>query len=258
MKARSGETGAYVSEAVERLYGARPGDILELPLPTADGRTSVKLRVLGVWRDFARQFGAIAIDLDDYRRLTGDERVNEMSLWLEPGADVAAVQAALRAQAGPDAAIDFATTAELRTISLRIFDRSFAVTRYLQVVAIAIGLVGIAAGLSAQVLARRKEFGLLAHLGVVKREVLLLVAAETAAWLAAGVVVGVVLGIAIGAILVHVVNPQSFNWTMQLLLPWPTIAMLALSVIASGVLTAWIAARAAAGGDTVRAVREDW
>ena len=181
-----------------------------------------------------------------------------MSLWLDPGADVAAVQAALRAQAGPDAAIDFATTAELRTISLRIFDRSFAVTRYLQVVAIAIGLVGIAAGLSAQVLARRKEFGLLAHLGVVKREVLLLVAAETAAWLAAGVVVGVVLGIAIGAILVHVVNPQSFNWTMQLLLPWPTIAMLALSVIASGVLTAWIAARAAAGGDTVRAVREDW
>ena len=72
MKARSGEIGAYASEAVERLYGARPGDILELPLPTTDGQPTVKLRVLGVWRDFARQFGAIAIDLDDYRRLTGD------------------------------------------------------------------------------------------------------------------------------------------------------------------------------------------
>ena len=43
----------------------------------------------------------------------------------------------------------------------RIFDRSFAVTYYLQAVAIAIGLVGIAASFSAQVLARRKEFGLL-------------------------------------------------------------------------------------------------
>jgi putative ABC transport system permease protein len=66
----------------------------------------------------------------------------------------------------PDPAmLEFAATGELRALSLRIFDRSFAVTYYLQAVAIAIGLVGMAASLSAQVLARRKEFGLLAHLG---------------------------------------------------------------------------------------------
>ncbi len=64
--------------------------------------------------------------------------------------------------------LEFAATSELRTLSLRIFDRSFAVTYYLQAVAIAIGLVGIAASLSAQVLARRKEFGLLAHLGLTR------------------------------------------------------------------------------------------
>jgi hypothetical protein len=65
----------------------------------------------------------------------------------------------------------FAAT-KLRTLSLRIFDRSFAVTYYLQAVAIAIGLVASAASLSAQVLARRKEFGLLAHLGLTRRQVL--------------------------------------------------------------------------------------
>jgi putative ABC transport system permease protein len=64
--------------------------------------------------------------------------------------------------------LDFAASAELRVLSLRIFDRSFAVTYYLQAVAIAIGLVGIAASLSAQVLARRKEFGLLSHLGLTR------------------------------------------------------------------------------------------
>ena len=62
--------------------------------------------------------------------------------------------------------LDFASSAELRKLSLRIFDRSFAVTYYLQAVAIGIGLIGIAASLSAQVLARRKEFGLLSHLGL--------------------------------------------------------------------------------------------
>ena len=70
--------------------------------------------------------------------------------------------------------LDFAATAELRATSLRIFDRSFAVTYYLQAVAIAIGLVGIAASLSAQVLARRKEFGLLTHLGLTRHQLLAL------------------------------------------------------------------------------------
>ncbi len=189
LKPAPGEDGVYVSEAMATLYGARTGSMLMLPLPLAlgDGRTAIELRVLGVWRDFARQFGAVAIDLELYRKLTGDGRVNEMSIWLEPGADVLAVQAALRKQAAEGAVVEFITTAELRRVSLRIFDRSFAVTTYLQAVAIGIGLVGVAAGLSAQVLARRKEFGLLSHLGLLRREVLWLVCVETAAWLAAGV-----------------------------------------------------------------------
>ena len=70
------------------------------------------------------------------------------------------------AGAGDGALLEFAAAGEIRALSLRIFDRSFAVTYWLQAVAIAIGLFGIAASFSAQVLARRKEFGLLAHLGL--------------------------------------------------------------------------------------------
>ncbi|MBG6071252.1 ABC-type antimicrobial peptide transport system permease subunit [Polaromonas sp. CG_9.7] len=56
-----------------------------------------------------------------------------------------------------------ASVSQIRTTSLKIFDRSFAVTYWLQGVAIAIGLFGVAASFSAQVLARRKEFGLLSN-----------------------------------------------------------------------------------------------
>src|SRR5256885_8655801 len=69
---------------------------------------------------------------------------------------------------------------------MRIFDRSFAVTYWLQAVAIGIGLFGIAASFSAQVLARRKEFGLLAHLGLTRRDILAVVAGEGMAWTTAG------------------------------------------------------------------------
>jgi putative ABC transport system permease protein len=252
----AGETAAYVSEAMVSLYGAEPGSRLTLPLP---GGKPATVFVRGVWRDYAHQHGAITLNLSDYRRLTGDRRVNDMALWLQSGADLAAVQQALRALGDTDgAALEFATAGQVRAVSLRIFDRSFAVTYWLQAVAIAIGLFGIAASFSAQVLARRKEFGLLAHLGLTRGQVQAVVAAEGAVWTAAGALLGLLLGLAVSVVLVKVVNPQSFHWTMEMALPWGRLALLCAAVVAAGTLTAWLAARSAATRQMALAVKEDW
>jgi putative ABC transport system permease protein len=168
-----------------------------------------------------------------------------------------AMQAALRELAGGPW-LEFAVPADIRAQSLRIFDRSFAVTRYLQVLAIGIGLFGIAASFSAQVLARRREFGLLAHLGFNRRQVVATVSAEGVAWTAGGAVLGVALGLAVAAVLVFVVNPQSFHWTMPLVVPWDKLAALVAGVVVAGGLAAGISARAAASVQAVRAVKEDW
>jgi putative ABC transport system permease protein len=254
-RASAGEVGVWVSEAMVALYGAQVGSTLQLPL---GGPRSQTVRVQGVWRDFARQFGTVVIDLATYQRLTGDTRLNDLALWLVPGTDQAAVQAAIRQGLPDPSMLEFAATAELRKISLRIFDRSFAVTYYLQVVAIAIGLVGIGASLSAQVLARRKEFGLLAHLGLTRRQVLAVVAGEGAAWLAAGTAIGLLLGLGVSAVLVHVVNPQSFHWTMDLSLPVVRLVALCGAVMLTGLATAVFAARHALSRSAVLAVKEDW
>ena len=246
--------GVYVSEAVTALYGVAPGQVMTLPL----GATAVQVQVLGVWRDYARQFGAIAIDRDVYQRLTGDLRVNDLALWLAPGATLDTVQRGVRALAGEPSLLEFIATTQLRALSLTIFDRSFAVTYYLQAVAIAIGLAGIAASFSAQVLARRREFGLLVHLGLTRRQIVGVVAGEGAAWTAAGALAGLALGLAVAVVLVHVVNPQSFHWTMELLLPWGRLATLCAAVLLAGSVTAAVSARAAASRDAVAAVKEDW
>jgi putative ABC transport system permease protein len=198
-------------------------------------------------------------------RLTGDQRVNDLALWLTPNsseASDAAVQQAIRAipehASGAGSLIEFASTSQIRTTSLRIFDRSFAVTYWLQAVAIAIGLFGVAANFSAQVLARRKEFGLLAHLGLTRRQILTVVAGEGAAWTVMGSIAGLALGLAVSVVLVHVVNPQSFHWTMDMQVPWLRLLALCAAVILAGTLTAWLAGRAAASADAVLAVKEDW
>ncbi len=254
LPARPGELGIFVSEPAAALYGWQPGALLSLPL----AGQSRQFRVRGVWRDYARQFGALAIDAADYQRLSGDMGVNDLALWLAPGTSTRSVSQALLALAGPDHPLDTLATADLRRLSLAIFDRSFAVTRYLQAVAIAVGLVGVAASLSAQVLARRKQFGLLAHLGLARRQIVRLVVAETALWLAAGSLVGLVLGLAVALVLVFVVNPQSFHWTMPLRLPALPLAGLAAAVMVAGLLAAWLSAQRASGAAATLAVKEDW
>lgn len=253
----------YVSEAMPDLYGARVGQ----PLPAlaqalaAPEARRARYVVAGVWRDYARQHGSIAIDADTYARLSGERRVSDLALHLTPQADALAVREAITALArayGMQDAIDFASVEQLRATSLRIFDRSFAVTVWLQAVAIGIGLFGVAASFSAQVLVRRKEFGLLAHLGLTRRQILGVVAAEGLAWTALGALAGTALGLLVSLVLVHVVNPQSFHWTMDLVLPWARLGALALAVVLAGTVTAWLAGRAAASRDAVQAVRQDW
>ena len=261
----AGAIGIYVSEPMVTRYQANPGDFFE-PMANSFAKTGApRFFVAGVWRDYARQFGAIAMDEQDFVRLTGDRRVNDLALWLAPGAREDAVQAAIRQLAAQTSGpglnhelIELASAGEIRVRSLQIFDRSFAVTYWLQAVAIAIGLFGVAANFSAQVLARRKEFGLLAHLGLTRRQVLSVVAGEGAAWTVMGSIAGLALGLAVSVVLVHVVNPQSFHWSMDLQVPWLRLLALCVAVVLAGTLTAWLAGRAAASADAVLAVKEDW
>ncbi|MFM2036271.1 MAG: hypothetical protein RL459_1536 [Pseudomonadota bacterium] len=261
-----GRVGVYVSEAMVDLYGARLGSELTT-LSTAwrpDASASgASFYVAGIWRDYARQFGTIALARDDDVRLTGERQVSDLALWLKADADPASVEQALRAAAdarssGAGALLEVASATQIRAITLRIFDRSFAVTYWLQAVAMAIGLFGVAASFSAQVLARRKEFGLLAHLGLTRRQILTVVAGEGLAWTAVGAVAGVGLGLAVAVVLVHVVNPQSFHWSMDLMLPWLRLAAMCAVLVVAGSATAWLAGRAAAGRDALMAVKEDW
>ena len=132
------------------------------------------------------------------------------------------------------------------------------ITYLLEGVAILIGLFGVAATFSAQVLARVKEFGMLRHIGIARRQILALLLGEGALLASLAIAAGFVLGWCISLILVYIVNPQSFHWTMQLHMPWGLLAAVALVLLLSASLTALLAGRLAVSGSAVRAVREDW
>jgi putative ABC transport system permease protein len=252
--AGDGTIPVWVSEAMVDLYGARLGEPLALPLSDA------RYRVVGVWRDYARQFGSVVMRRDDYVRATHDERFTDAAITLVPGTTADGAIDRLR-RALPDALrprAEFAEPAAIRKLSLDIFDRSFAVTYLLQAVAIAIGLAGVAATFSAQTLARAKEFGMLRHIGVLRRQIVAELADEGALLGTLGALAGGLLGLAMSQVLIHVVNPQSFHWTMDTEVPWGTLAAVGAALIAASAGTAVLAGRRALTHDAVLAVREDW
>jgi len=284
----SGAIPIWISEPLARRDGLQPGMTMQLPLmaprnasappPTGVDRPGVKQEatqiapsrdttepreipsfvIAGVWRDYSRQHGSIVIGAGDYQRLTGDDSVSDAAIWLEPGADANTVTGAVQASLPSDARFDLRSAAQIRSLSLTIFDRSFAVTYALEAAAIGVGLIGVAAAFGGQALARRREFGILRHLGATRAQLRQQIMLEAGTIATLGVLWGGVVGSAIAAILVFQVNPQSFHWTMNWSVPWGLLLATGTILIGAAMLAALLATRQALTESPVNAVREDW
>ncbi len=245
---------AWISEALQDLYGYQLGDTLALPL----GGRNRRFTIAGIWRDYARAFGAIVITRTAYVEATGDSSVNEGAVWLNGRTTSAAAEAALRGCFARADSLDILTSTALRERSLRLFDQAFAITYALEAVAVIIGLVGVSLAASSTALARRAEFGMLRHIGMLRRQVIGMIASEGAVMSLFGVVYGLILGGMLSLVLVYVINRQSFNWSIDLSLPGWQLAILSQTLIAAAAVTALWSGRTATSHDVVRAVREDW
>ncbi|MCJ7838477.1 MAG: ABC transporter permease, partial [Burkholderiales bacterium] len=244
----------WASEAMADLYGYAVGKVVELPLAGELQRFTVA----GIWRDYARQHGSVIIERNLYITYSGDRNANDAALYLAPGANPAAIERAIRASVPGASNLEFGSPGTIRARSLNVFDRTFAVTYALEAVAVLIGLFGLSSSFGALVLARSREFGMLRHVGMTRRQIGAMLAAEGALVSALGLALGLALGWVISLVLIHVVNRQSFHWSMELHSPWGLLALLAAVLLVFATLTALASGRRALGVDVVRAVREDW
>jgi putative ABC transport system permease protein len=245
---------AWISEALQDLYGIGVGDALEIPLA---GRTH-RFHVAGIWRDYARLSGSVVVSRPAYRAAAGDDSANEGSIWLNTGADAAAAEKNLRSAVGNGAALEITGSTALHERSLQIFDRAFVITYALEVIAVIIGLTGVSFAASSTALARRAEFGMLRHIGMLRRQIIAMLADEGILTATFGVVYGLGLGMTLSLVLVYVINRQSFNWSIDLSVPVWQLALLSVALVTAAAVTAVWSGRAALSQDAVRAVREDW
>ena len=181
-------------------------------------RTSCACACGGYLAELCASGGTVMMDRTDYRRLTSDHSANDAAVTLTPGCHGQPGGRRAHRDRRPGGAGD-CLPGQIRTISLRIFDRTFAVTYLLEAFAVMIGLAGVAASFAALAAARRPEFGMLRHLGLTRRQIGWMLAQEGALAVGVGVLGGLLAGGAIGLVLIEVVNRQSFHWSMDLHVP---------------------------------------
>jgi putative ABC transport system permease protein len=252
--APSGAIPVWITEAAAELHGWKVSERLDVML----GDVSATVYVQGIWRDYEYQHGALVMRHADYVAATQDHRLNTILMWRDKDTSLSELRAAVGASLPSDVHYTMTGTEELRAMSLEVFDRTFAITYVLEIVAVAIGLFGIAAGISAQVLARRGEFGALRHLGFTRAQLGAMLMIEGGVLGAIGVATGLLIGAIVSVILIHVVNRQSFHWSMDVHAPFALLAILSsLLIAAAGAIAVW-SGRQAMGTDAVRAVKEDW
>ncbi len=253
-KLRSNLPPVWISEAAADLYGWSVGSEVNVAL----GGTNTRYAVAGIWRDYTRQNGTLLIERARYIAATGDTRANDVWVWLAPGHSVETLLEEVNHSLGAAGLVEVRNTASIRKTSLAVFDRTFAVTYLLEAVAVLIGLFGISVGCSSQVLARRAEFGMLRHVGVTRGQIAALLGIEGLLAGAIGITYGLVTGGAISLVLIHVINRQSFHWSMDLHVPVLALVLVSAVLVLAATGTAMASGRRAMTGQPIAAVKEDW
>jgi putative ABC transport system permease protein len=247
-----GNDAVIVSEPFANKHRIHAGDLLKLDL----GGKSGSFRVLDIFYDYSGERGLILMDRGTLLRYLPSAEPSNIAVYLKPGAAVDQAQRAIeRVIAGRRVTVVRNRT--LRRQAIQVFDRTFAITYVLEALAVFVAVTGVGGALLALLLDRRREFGLLRFLGAADRQVRRIILFEAGLLGVLANVVGVVLGFILSLLLIHVINKQSFGWTIQF--HWPVTVLLAalFTVYAATVLSALYPARIAIGLVPIEVIHEE-
>jgi len=221
----------FVSEPYAQRHGLKVGDRVEL----ASDSGVVDLPVAGIFFDYRSDQGLIVMHRSLYDRYWKDGVNTSVGLYLQPGADAGAVKSEVeRVLVGGRQPLLVRSNREIRAASLETFERTFAITQVLRLLAVGVAFVGILSALMAFQYERRREIAVLRATGLTPMQAGWLVLLQTGFMGLTAGLLSIPLGLAVAVALVRVINLRSFGWTMDLMVSLPPLfAAVALAVVAA-------------------------
>ena len=225
-----------VSEPYANRTGiSRPGGNITM----YSDKGTVKFNVVGIYYDYSSTQGTVMMALDVYRHNWIDDTVTAAALKLIPGTNIDKVVSELRTALADDQNLLVRANLSLRQDVLQIFDRTFAITGALQILATIVAFIGVLSALLSVELERQRELGILRAIGLTARQLWGLIMLETGLIGAVSGFLAMPTGYILALILIYIINRRSFGWTLQMQLQ-PDPFIMALIVAVSAALLAGI------------------
>ncbi len=205
--------GIFVSETLLIKEGL-PVPPPPLTLLTPEGAR--QFPVLAVFYDYSSDRGTILMDRESYISVWGDTAVSTIGLFVRPETAVDELVADLQQQFQAREDVLIQSNQEIRQEALAIFDRTFAITAALRLLAVIVAFIGILSALMSLQLERAREFGVLRATGMTLRQLWQLTLMETGLMGALAGVLAMPAGFVLAWVLIYVINVRSFGWTLQM------------------------------------------
>jgi len=195
--------------------------------------------VAGIYRDYSSSQGTVMMGLDLYRENWDDPTVTAALMVLAPGEDVDRTVDGLREALAGVQGVVVRPNAVLRDEALAVFDRAFAITGALQLLAAVVAFIGVLAALLSLQLERARELGLMRAVGLTVGQMRGLVFLETGLMGTVAGLLAMPTGLALAIVLIFIINRRSFGWTMQLFAD-PAVFAQALALAVAAALLAGV------------------
>jgi len=172
--------------------------------------------IIGVYYDYTSSQGTALMALTTYRKSWHDNSITAIGLRLQPDSNVDTVAAAIQSELTPIQQLSVQPNRKLRENVLQIFDRTFAITAALQILATLVAFVGILSAFLALELEKQREVGILRAIGVTTNQIWGVILLETGLMGLVAGLVAIPTGLTLSAILTYIINLRSFGWTLTM------------------------------------------
>ena len=193
--------------------------------------------VAAIYYDYSSDQGTVLMARATYHHYWNDRGLSALAVYVEPGADPERVADGLRT-ALSGTALEVQVNRALREQALVIFDRTFAITNALRLLAVVVAFIGVLSALMALQIERARELATLQALGLTTGQLWRLTILETGLMGATAGLLSLPTGFVLALVLVYVINLRSFGWTIQMQLDPFVFAQAMVISLAAAILAA--------------------
>ena len=225
------QRGCVITDVLHAQTDLGIGDVIEFPQGSVP--------IVGILQDYTPDNGRIYMHEQVYARVAAVPPPGGVALLFDDNTDRQALMAAINQEtAAYD--LDITYNEELRSASIAVFDRTFAVTSIIQILTTAVGALAMATAALSLRLERRGEMAIIRAHGATRQEVANIQRGTLVflgAW--AGIISAPV-GYGLSWLLAGIINRRSFGWTLGVEVQWMPMVFAIILGVAVAVLVSFI------------------